>query len=249
MLIGSVTATAADGHSFTKPYNWYFERATDTTPAGPMREVADFFDKYDAHCVGDTTQKELYLTFDAGFDNGNAAVILDTLKSRGVTAAFFVDGNFVKRNPELVERIMDEGHLLCNHSLEHPDTTKYGSLEEYRKQLEGWTELVKSQTGREPSRFYRPPEGRFSEQTLSFDQQLGYHTVFWTFAYQDWLQDAQPDPDAALEKILSRVSNGVILLLHSVSSTNAQILGELIDRLEADGYTFRSLDELPGLAT
>ncbi|MBQ3141460.1 MAG: polysaccharide deacetylase family protein [Clostridia bacterium] len=226
-----------------KGLSWYIHREKGSTSPSVMPEASAFFSSYDGIFMGDPAQKTVYLTFDAGYDNGNMPLILDTLRDKGVFAAFFLDGNFVKRNAELVRRIADEGHLVCNHTLNHPDMTKYSTLEQYSAQITGWEELVTA-LGVTPSKFLRPPSGLFSEQTLAFDRQLGYKTVFWSAAYLDWDVNKQMAPSEALPKLMSRVHNGAVVLLHSVSSTNAKILPQFIDALRADGYSFGSLEEL-----
>lgn len=227
----------------TKGLNWYPHRIEGNPVPGVMPEAKNFFDRYNAVYMGDPSKQIVYLTFDAGYDNGNMPLILDALKAEGVRAAFFLDGNFVKRNPELVKRIAAEGHLVCNHTLNHPDMTKYATLQQYSAQLTGWEELVRA-LDVEPAKYLRPPSGIFSEQTLDFDRQLGYKTVFWSASYLDWDVNKQMAPAAALPKIMERVHNGAILLLHSVSATNAKILPQFIAELRAKGYSFGTLDEL-----
>lgn len=227
----------------SQPLDWYVHAPKGAQMPELMPEARSFFDRYDAVFMGDPAQKNVYLTFDAGYDNGNMAPILDALKAAGVQAAFFLDGNFVKRNPELVKRIAAEGHLVCNHTLNHPDMTKYASPDDYAAQITGWEALVE-ELGVTPAKFLRPPCGRFSERTLEFDRQLGYRTVFWSVAYLDWDVNRQPAPEKALATLMSRMHSGAVVLLHSVSSTNAQILPELIARLRAEGYSLPRLDRI-----
>lgn len=224
------------------PYDWYFKPTTDHSQPIVCPE-ADFIDKFNTYYLGSPDQKDLYLTFDAGYDNGFHAKILDTLKQKNVTAAFFVDGNFIKTNPDIVKRMASEGHLVCNHSLKHPDMTKLTDFENYKKQIVEWENLV-SNLGIAPQKYFRFPGGRFSKLALEYNEKLGLKTVFWSFAYYDWDEKEQPDPSAALEKINSRLHNGAILLLHSTSKTNAQILSNLIDSSRMQGYTFKSLDAI-----
>ncbi len=223
-------------------YDWYF-KANDTHTRPTLLPEADFIKNYpDVYALG-ADEKVIYLTFDAGFDNGNMPKILDTLQQKQVPAAFFVDGNFVKSQGELVERICTEGHILGNHTLTHADMSTLTDFDKYTEQIKGWEQTVK-EVGGTPSSYFRFPCGRFSETSLQYNQKLGLKTVFWSFAYYDWEVDKQPAPDAALEKILSRTHNGCIMLLHSVSSTNAEILPQLIDTLKAEGYQFKALTEL-----
>ena len=224
-----------------KAYDWYFKPTNDNSQPEVIPE-ADFLDDYNTVYLGNKDEKTLYLTFDAGYDNGYHTDILDTLKQKNVKAAFFVDGNFVKTNPDLVKRMANEGHLVCNHSKNHPDMTKYSDFSEYSEQINGWNDLVK-QLGITPNGFFRFPMGKFSKRALEYNEQLGVTSVFWSFAYYDWVDDDQPSQDTAKDKIFSRVHNGAVLLLHSTSKTNAQILADVIDKLTADGYTFKSLTE------
>ena len=220
------------------PYDWYFKPTNDGSRPEVIPE-ADFIDGYDVLYLG-ADEPTLYLTFDAGYENGCTAKILNALRDKNVRAAFFLDGNFVKSNPELVKRIAAEGHLVCNHSKNHPDMTKYRTFEEYSAQITDWEEQV-SALGVTPQKLFRFPAGRFSERALEYNERLGVRSVFWSFAYCDWLQDDQPEPSAAMEKICSRVHNGAVMLLHSTSATNAEIMPELIDRLRAMGYNFALL--------
>lgn len=223
-------------------YDWYF-KANDTHTRPAVGPQVDFLGNYPDVITMGPDQKEIYLTFDAGFDNGNMGKILDTLKEKKIPAAFFVDGNFVKKERELVARICNEGHILGNHSLNHADMSTLTDFEKYKEQIEGWNEAVK-QVGGTATEFFRFPCGRFSETALKYNEKLGLKTVFWSFAYYDWDVNKQPDADAALEKILSRTHNGCVMLLHSVSSTNALILPDLIDQLQQQGYTFKSLKDI-----
>lgn len=222
------------------PFDWYFKPAQDNAQPQVIPE-ADFLDEYDTVYLGSPDTPAIYLTFDAGYDSGYHERILDTLKEKNVKAAFFVDGNFVKSNPELVKRMDAEGHLVCNHSLKHPDMTKLLSFAEYEKQIKGWEELI-SGIGLTPRKLFRFPGGRFSKQTLEYNKQLGLTTVFWSFAYYDWDNDSQPTHETALNKIYSRVHNGAVLLLHSTSKTNCEILPQVIDGLHEKGYIFESLE-------
>lgn len=189
-------------------------------------------------------EKVIYLTFDAGYENGNVEKILDVLKQEDVPAAFFVLENLIKQNKALVMRMIDEGHLVCNHTSKHLDVTKCKTLDEFRAELESLEDIYREVTGREMPNYFRPPEGKFSEQSMRFACELGYKTIFWSFAYADWDNGDQPSESVASEKILSNVHNGEIMLLHPTSATNAAILADIIRELKAQGYRFGSLDEL-----
>ncbi len=208
-----------------------------------------YIEKYNGYYIDrkhgdDCEEKVVYLTFDAGYENGNVEKILDVMKERGVSGAFFVLGNLVTKNTALVNRMADDGHLVCNHTNVHPDMTKKASIEEFKAELDALEALYKEYTGREMAKYFRPPEGRFSEKTMIYANELGYKTVFWSFAYADWDNNAQMSPNAAKQKMLENMHNGAVILLHPTSATNAQILGEVIDELKAQGYRFGTLDEL-----
>lgn len=218
-------------------------------PGGPVDELnrsqgalayQEKYSQYDADFIGRNNNK-IYLTFDQGYENGYTTPILDTLKEKGVSAVFFLTGHYVNTQPELIQRMIDEGHILGNHSQNHPsfpDTP----LEQCKSEVQEIHDTVKEQFDYEMSLF-RFPAGEFSEQGLKLMQDMGYRSVFWSFAYRDWEVDNQPDPSEALETIVSKAHPGAIILLHSVSSTNAEILGDVIDELRAQGYEFASFTE------
>lgn len=197
-----------------------------------------------ARFLGDASQPTIYITFDAGFENGNTAQILDALKKHNAPAAFFLVGNYIKTSPDLVKRMVAEGHIVGNHTMTHPDMSKISDLESFKAELTGLEDLYREATGEELPRFYRPPQGKFSEENLKQAQSLGYTTVFWSLAYVDWYADNQPTPEQAFSKLIPRIHNGAIVLLHSTSSTNAAILDELLTKWEEAGYTFGRLTDL-----
>lgn len=200
--------------------------------------------QYDAAFLGNTAEKTIYLTFDAGYENGYTAQILDVLKAHGVSATFFVVGNFVTQNPELVRRMRDEGHTVGNHTYHHYDMSKLADRAAFAKELELLEQAYFEATGEELPKYYRPPRGVYSEENLKMAQSLGYKTVFWSLAYVDWLTDAQPTAEQAFAKLLPRIHSGAVLLLHSTSKTNAEILDELLTRYEQSGYTFAPISQL-----
>ena len=200
--------------------------------------------QYNAYYAGNTDQKILYLTFDAGYENGNTPAILDALKKHQAPAVFFAVGNFIKDNPELIRRIIAEGHIVGNHTMTHPDMSQISSVESFQKELNGVEEAYKSVTGEAMPRFYRPPRGIYSTENLSMAKELGYSTFFWSLAYVDWIQDQQPSREEAFQKLLNRIHPGAIVLLHNTSSTNAAILDELLSKWEEMGYQFHSIKEL-----
>ena len=218
-------------------------------PGGPVDELnrsqgalsyQNKYGNYDADFIG-RNSKKIYLTFDQGYENGYTAPILDTLKEKEVPAVFFLTGHYVNTQPELIQRMIDEGHILGNHSQNHPsfpDTP----LEQCKAEVEEIHNSVKEQFDYEMSLF-RFPAGEFSEQTLKLMQDMGYRSVFWSFAYRDWEVDNQPDPAEALSTVVSKAHPGAIILMHSVSATNAEILGDVIDQLRAEGYEFAAFNE------
>lgn len=223
--------------------NWGLGFGTEgTTPTGNVS--AEELAKYDAHFVGDTTKKTIYLTFDCGYENGNSDKILDALKKHKATGTFFVVGNFLETAPEIVKRMQKEGHLVGNHTYHHPDMSQIASKEAFEKELKDVEDAYQEVTGELMVKFYRPPQGKYSESNLQMAKDLGYQTFFWSLAYVDWYQDQQPSKEEAFEKLLGRIHPGAVVLLHSTSSTNAQILDELLTKWEEMGYTFRSLDQI-----
>ena len=200
--------------------------------------------RYDAVYLGDTNDKVLYLTFDAGYENGCTAQILDTLKAHNAKAAFFVVGNYLETAPELVQRMADEGHLVGNHTWHHYDMSRIADEVTFTDELTRVEEKYRELTGQAMKKYYRPPQGVYSEDNLRMAQALGYRTVFWSLAYVDWLQDDQPTAEEAFSKLLPRTHPGAIVLLHSTSATNAAILDDLLTRWEEAGYRFGSLEEI-----
>lgn len=210
-----------------------------------LRWVEEYDGYYLDRRHGDACEdKVLYLTFDAGYENGNVAKILDTLREQEVCGAFFVLGNLITREPALIRRMVEEGHTVCNHTYHHPDMTKMQSKDAFAAELTALEEEYFALTGEPMAKYYRPPEGRFNQENLAWAKEMGYKTVFWSFAYADWDNAKQPDPDAAVEKILANVHNGGVILLHPTSSTNAAILGQVIATLKQEGWRFGNLDEL-----
>ena len=201
--------------------------------------------QYDAYYLGDSSQKVIYLTFDCGYENGNTEKILDALKKHRAPAAFFVVGNMVESAPDIVRRMAEEGHIVGNHSYHHPDMSAIAEQGAFQKELDSLAALYQKTTGKELDPYYRPPRGVYSEENLRQAKALGYKTILWSLAYVDWLQDQQPSKEQAYQKLLPRIHDGAIVLLHATSQTNADILDELLSKWEAMGYRFASLDELP----
>lgn len=227
--------------------HWYCKRNREHKQAicdPELRFVEDLGGYYiDHRHADDSAEKVVYLTFDAGYENGNVAKILDTLKQTKTPGAFFILSHFARANKELVQRMQAEGHLVCNHTASHRDLST-ADLKTVEKELGTLEKTCLEATGVPVAKYFRPPEGSFSRGLLEHVQTLGYKTVFWSFAYADWDNDRQMAPDAALELILANVHNGAVLLLHPTSATNAAILGKLIETLQKEGYRFGTLEEL-----
>lgn len=199
---------------------------------------------YDAAYLGDTGEKVIYLTFDAGYENGCTAKILDVLKKHEVPAAFFLVGNYLEQNADLVKRMAQEGHIVGNHTYHHWDMSKISDMDSFRSELESLEMLYTQITGEQMQKFYRPPQGTYSEENLKMAQQLGYKTVFWSLAYVDWLNDKQPTSEQAFSKLIPRIHPGAVVLLHSTSETNAAILDDLLTRWKELGYRFESIEKV-----
>ena len=198
----------------------------------------------DAAYLGDTSEKVIYLTFDAGYENGCTEQILDVLKKHRVPAAFFLVGSYIRQHPDLVRRMAAEGHTVGNHTMHHYDMSKISDPDAFRRELEDLEAIYQEAVGAPMEKFYRPPQGIYSEENLKQAQRLGYKTVFWSLAYVDWNNDKQPTHEQAFSKLLPRTHPGAVVLLHSTSKTNAEILDELLTHWEQEGYTFGTVEEL-----
>lgn len=201
---------------------------------------------YDAYYVGEEQEKIIYLTFDCGFENGNTEPILDALKKHQAKAAFFVVGHYLESAPELVKRMVEEGHTVGNHTYHHPDMSAISDRAAFEKEVKAVEQLFAEITGTEISRYYRPPQGKYSTSNLQMAKDLGYTTVFWSLAYVDWYQDKQPTHEEAFSKLTKRIHPGAVVLLHNTSSTNGEILDELLTKWENMGYQFAPLSDLTG---
>lgn len=212
------------------------------TPQG--NETAEFLKKYDSYYVDPSGEKVIYLTFDAGFENGLTESILNTLEEKQVPAAFFLVGTYIRDHADLVTKMLADGHIVANHTMSHPDMSAISDRASFQKELAQTEEEYQKVTGQNMPKFYRPPRGKYSEENIKMAKELGYKTIFWSLAYMDWDQKKQPTKEAAFSKLIPRIHPGAIVLLHSTSKTNAEILGELIDKYKEMGYTFKSLNEL-----
>ncbi len=236
---GAQTAeTAADG-------NWGLSfQQEGQTPVG--NAAADYLKQYDAYYAGPMDKKVIYLTFDAGYENGYTPAILDALKKHNAKAAFFVVGNYIETSPDLVKRMVEEGHTVGNHTFSHPDMSKIADQAAFHNEIQSLEQLYKETTGQDMKKYYRPPQGKYSESNLKMAHEMGYKTIFWSLAYVDWYVDKQPSAQEAFDKLIPRIHPGAVVLLHSTSKTNSEILDELLTKWEQEGYTFGTLDDLCG---
>jgi len=211
------------------------------TPVG--NATSEYLSKYNAYFHGPGSEKTLYLTFDAGYENGHTPAILDALKEHNVPAAFFLVGTYLKQNPELIMRMVDEGHIVGNHTMRHGDMSKK-SAEDFAAEIRKFEEVYESVAGKEAPKYYRPPEGVFDEDNLVAASGMDYKTILWSVTYVDWDTKKQPTRAYAFEKLMPRLHPGAIIMLHSTSATNAEIMSDFIAECHKLGYTFKSLDEL-----
>ncbi len=236
IFVNSVTLHAENAQ------NWYCKREKEHLRPCIDPNMSYIEEKNGFYIGKDPDEKVIYLTFDAGYENGNIARILDTLKAHNAEGAFFILENLIRRNPELVERMKNEGHLVCNHTARHKDMTKL-TEQEIERELHALETLYRETFGCDLAPFYRPPEGKFDRKSLSVAQKLGYHTAFWSLAYADWDNNKQPDPQKAKKLLCDHLHNGAVILLHPTSKTNADILDSLLTQWENEGYRFGSLLE------
>lgn len=246
-LLGYKTAEVVEttAYNLVNPsgtLNWGLGFGTDgDVPSGT--NTYDELKEYNAFYRDNTDEKIIYLTFDAGFENGNTEPILVALEKHEVSATFFLVGNYLDTTPDLVLRILEEGHEVGNHSYNHPDMSGKGK-EEFIEEMESMEISFKELTGEDISMYYRPPQGKYNESNLIWANELGYKTIFWSLAYVDWYEDDQPTHDEAMDKLTSRIHPGAIVLLHNTSKTNGEILDKLIVKWKEMGYTFKTLSEL-----
>ena len=225
--------------------NWglgFGEKGSQKQPSGNV--TADELRQNHAFYVGNDKEKNIYLTFDCGYENGNTEKILKALKKHNAKGTFFVVGHFLETSPDLVKQMLKEGHAVGNHTYHHPDMSSISTKESFQKELDDNAALFKQITGEEMSAYYRPPQGKYSAVNLKMAKDLGYHTFFWSLAYVDWYEDKQPSHDEAFDKLTGRIHPGAIVLLHITSNTKGEILYQLLTKLEDIGYTFQPLSHL-----
>ena len=240
------TIIAPRSNALSSEMSWYCIRSGNSQPRVTEEEL--LVSQYNGYaldrCVCDASDKKvIYLTFDAGYENGNVERIVDVLDKNDVDGAFFLLDNIILKNPDLVKKMYDGGHLICNHTKNHKNLSR-STFEEIRDDLCSLEEICEEQTGVKMAKYFRFPEGKYSEQALKHVSSLGYKTVFWSFAYDDWDNGRQMSDDAAIKKIISNTHNGSIILLHPTSQTNANIMDRLISIWRDMGYEFGTLDML-----
>lgn len=219
--------------------DWWLVRSKDHSTPRVNEDLKFDLKTYDAYYVGDTSSKVLYLTFDEGYEKGYTPKILDTLKEKDVKAIFFVTSPYVTSNPDLIKRMVDEGHIVANHSNHHPSMPSYtNDPEKFANEFNDVASKYEAIVGKPMVKLFRPPMGHYSEKSLAMTKALGYKTVFWSSAYADFDVNKQPSPATAKKLLLGNLHNGSIMLLHAVSKTNAEVLGEIIDEARQMGYTF-----------
>ncbi|QAY66951.1 delta-lactam-biosynthetic de-N-acetylase [Paenibacillus protaetiae] len=239
VMIGQMPAVYADG-----AFHFGFKKSVKgQLPSIDEEGFKELLAKYGAVFTGDVSSKELYLTFDNGYENGYTAKILDVLKAKQVSAIFFVTGHYIKTEPELLNRMVKEGHLIGNHSWSHPDMSQI-PREQIRAELDKVKNGVTAVTGQQTMTYLRTPRGIFNERSLAVSKEMGYTNVFWSIAYKDWDTAMQRGADFAYRSVMSQLHPGAVILLHSVSKDNAEALGRIIDDARAQGYVFKSLDEM-----
>lgn len=220
---------------------WGFKKEKGKSPLIDESTIK-LFDENNTYYIDNRGGKVMYLTFDEGYENGYTAQILDVLKEKNVQAAFFITGPYLSREAELVDRMVNEGHIVGNHTVNHPNLAK-SELSVVTSELKGLNDTFYEKYGKDMV-YMRPPEGEYSEKLLCFAGDMGYKTILWSFAYRDWDVKTQKGPEYALSQVTPYFHDGAILLLHAVSSDNASALGAIIDCAREQGYEFKSLDYL-----
>lgn len=236
------TATSDYDAISNEKYAWWFKRNQEHNRAGCQEDFD--ISQYDGYYLDRICEENyIYLTFDCGYENGFTPDILDSLKEQQVVAAFFVTQTFIRDNVELVKRMKEEGHLVCNHTVTHPSMPDL-TIEEVKEEILSCADYMKEATGYEMDRFIRPPRGEYSERTLQASKDLGYRSIFWSIAYLDYEVNNQPSPEYVVEHFRKYHHPGAIVLMHNVSSANAAALPEVMKLLKEEGYIFRSLYDL-----
>ncbi|MDF9408565.1 delta-lactam-biosynthetic de-N-acetylase [Pelotomaculum isophthalicicum JI] len=223
-------------------YGWGLMRNNKHLQPEMPVSISNRLSRYGAYWIGGPAEKVVYLTFDNGYENGYTAKILDALKANNVKAAFFVTGHYLEDQPELVKRMVNEGHLVCNHTDTHPSLPDI-SDEQIIKELQTVEQEYEKITGKKGMKYLRPPQGEYSERTLAVTKELGYHNIFWSLALADWVP-LPGGPEEAYQSVMDNLHNGAIILLHAVSKDDTEVMDRILKDTKAQGYTFKTLDDL-----
>ncbi len=235
-------AGVAQAETSTDQLAWGFKRGHDGVQAEAGTALGQMLEKHGGIYRGNASEKTLYLTFDNGYENGYTAHVLDVLKAKHVPATFFVTGHYLESAPDLAKRMVKEGHIIGNHSWSHPDFSSI-SDEKMKEELDRIKQQTFELTGQKEMKYLRTPRGTFSEHSLAYTKELGYRNVFWSVAYVDWETNNQHGKQYAYDNIMKQIHPGAIILLHSVSSDNAEALSDVITDLKKQGYQFQSLNK------
>lgn len=236
----SIVTNSNTGLSNTK-IGWGIQRKDNHEQPDLGGRNKELIHKYNGMALGCPDKKYIYLTFDLGYEAGYTSKILDTLKENNVQGTFFVTAHYVNTASDLVKRMIEDGHIVGNHTVNHKSMPSL-SDDELTKEIMNLHQAVFEKYGYE-MKYMRPPRGEFSERTLSLTEKLGYKTVMWSFAYVDWEENKQPSEEEAMNKIVSNLHNGEIMLLHATSKTNSEIMDKMIKKVQEEGYEFRSLED------
>ena len=241
-------ATSVEAEKFNNFSNkkicWGIKRADNHEQPDVGKENTEAMKKYNGIYMGNSQKKVIYLTFDAGYEAGYTDKILDVLKSNNVTATFFITGHYLNTQPEMIQKMIDNGNIVGNHTVNHKCLTDI-TLDEIREEVMNLHTAVYEKFGYE-MKYFRPPKGEFSERTMCYINSLGYTSALWSLAYDDWDETKQGREDYAKKKILDNVHNGAVILLHSNSKDNSVILDSVIKEIKAMGYEIKSLDDYEG---
>ena len=239
--MSSNIVTNSNNELSNKKIGWGIQRKNSHEQPELGAKNTELINKYNGMALGNKDKKYIYLTFDLGYEAGYTSKILDALKQNNVKGTFFVTAHYVNTASDLVKRMIDEGHIVGNHTVNHKSMPSL-SDDELTTEVMKLHQVIYEKYNYE-MKYMRPPKGEFSERTLSLCEKLGYKTVMWSFAYVDWEENKQPSEDEAMQKIIPNLHNGEIMLLHATSKTNADIMDKMIKRVQEEGYEFRSLEE------
>jgi peptidoglycan-N-acetylmuramic acid deacetylase len=222
-------------------YSWYFHPNSNHEIPAVSTDVQAMLADYDAFYVLPNNENKIYLTFDEGYENGFTGRILDILKANNVRAAFFITGHYLKTQPELIKRMKNEGHLVCNHTANHPDLSTV-SRDKFEQEINSLEDEYRQLTNLEMDKYLRPPMGIYSPGSLSYGREMGYRVVFWSMAFKDWDITAQPGAEFSYQYVINNIHPGAVILLHAVSQSNTEALDRIIKDLLAAGYKFATFD-------